>query len=553
MKIRAKIILVVLPIVIVTIILVGVSSYFSASAGINNLARDFLGFKVSELRKRTVSEWQILVDNDLTEDPAMIEATKSGLDSYARSISPGETEIIFAVTPSGDVAISSKELLPSEAERVVLAELHSARPTSLTTLTVGGIERVAKGFYFAPLDWYFLVTESSQAFFGDINAITRQTVIILIAASLAAALLMFWFAGLLTEPLKKIVVSMREIISSGDLTSLVDVEYNDETGTLAHTFNIMIAQLDKAQSRIKDFAFQAVWAKRQEHKIRKIFEKFVPANVINEFESRPEELLVGEDRVLGILFTDIRGFTTISEQMAPDELITELNRYFAIMVDLIIARSGIVDKYIGDAIMAFFGAPERHDDDAYQAALAGLEVCDAVDRFNEKQESRGYPAFATGVGVNYGIVTVGNIGSEKKMDYTVIGDSVNLASRLEGLTKNYGQKIIISEGMHYKVKDLLPCRLLDTVAVKGKKVGIKIYTVKRGLEAAEERAWETHHNAMDAYYGRRFREAVDLFTRANQQFGGNDVVAQKMLQRCRDFIDDPPPEAWDGVEIMKTK
>lgn len=553
MKIRAKIILVVLPIIIVTIILVGVSSYFSASTGINSLARDFLGFKVSELRKRTVSEWQVLVDNDLTGDTAMIEATKSGLDSYARSISPGDNEVIFAITATGDVAISSKELNPSAAEKQVLANLYKNRPTTLTTLTVGGVERVAKGFYFAPLDWFFVVSNSSQSFFGDINAITRQTIIILVAASLAAALLLFWFAGLLTDPLKKIVVSMREIISSGDLTSLVDVEYNDETGILAHTFNIMIAQLDKAQARIKDFAFQAVWAKRQEHKIRKIFEKFVPADVINQFESNPEELLVGQDRVLGILFTDIRSFTTISEALSPDVLVTELNRYFEIMVDIIQARNGVVDKYIGDAIMAFFGAPTKRDDDAYQAALTGLELADAVVAFNENQEKRGYPPFHTGIGVNYGIVTVGNIGSEKKMDYTVIGDSVNLASRLEGLTKTYGQKIIISAGMHYKVHEHLPCRLLDTVAVKGKKEGIKIYTVKRSLEPWEEAAWEIHHRAMDAYYKRRFREAIDLFKGANAKFRENDVVCDKMIERCEGFLADPPPEEWDGVEVMKTK
>ncbi len=133
-----------------------------------------------------------------------------------------------------------------------------------------------------------------------------------------------------------------------------------------------------------------------------------------------------------MLFSDIRGFTTISEGMSPDDLVSSLNRYFSGQVDIIMNRSGIVDKYIGDAIMAFFGAPVTHDDDALQAILAGIEMSEAVEDFNRQQKELGKPEFHIGVGINYGIVTVGNIGTDKKMDYTVIGDMVNLASRLEG-------------------------------------------------------------------------------------------------------------------------
>ena len=190
-------------------------------------------------------------------------------------------------------------------------------------------------------------------------------------------------------------------------------------------------------------------------------------------------MLVGENRILSVLFSDIRSFTSISEKMKPDDLVSELNDYFSVMVDIIMDRKGIVDKYIGDCIMAFFGAPKKHEDDALQSVLAGMDMLEALDGFNAGQEKRGKPPFHIGVGINYGVVTVGNMGTEKKMDYTVIGDAVNLASRLEGLTKHYHQPLIFSESLLSKVKDVMPWRFLDTVAVKGKKTGVKIFTAKK--------------------------------------------------------------------------
>ena len=249
------------------------------------------------------------------------------------------------------------------------------------------------------------------------------------------------------------------------------VEYHDEIGGLAQTFNLMVGELEKAYGQIKSFAFKAVLAQKREQKIRNIFQKYVPKDVIDRFFKNPESMLVGENRILSILFSDIRSFTTISERMTPDELVDSLNRYFNVMVDIIMAKGGIVDKYIGDAIMAFFGAPVKHEDDALQSVMAGLEMEEALAGFNARQKAAGKPEFQIGVGINYGEVTVGNIGTEKKMDYTVIGDMVNLASRLEGLTKQYHQRLIISETLHEKVKDAVPCRLLDSVAVKGKERG----------------------------------------------------------------------------------
>jgi adenylate cyclase len=215
-------------------------------------------------------------------------------------------------------------------------------------------------------------------------------------------------------------------------------------------------------------------------------------------------------------------------------------------------HKGIVDKYIGDAIMAIFGAPVMHEDDALASVLASLEMREALESFNERQKAAGFPEFQTGVGINFGEVTVGNIGTEKKMDYTVIGDNVNLASRLEGLTKQYHQGIIISESLYERVKEKVPCRLIDLVTVKGKTRGVKIYSVKKTLEAAEREAWQMNEAAMTAYTNRRFAEAARMFQEVGRRLPG-DFPSAQLRDRCLQYEKEPPPADWDGAEVMKSK
>jgi len=275
--------------------------------------------------------------------------------------------------------------------------------------------------------------------------------------------------------------------------------------------------------------------------------------VLDEVLGNPEQALVGDNRVLPILFSDIRGFTTISENMRPDDLVSSLNRYFDVMVDVIDAQGGFVDKYIGDAIMAVFGAPVKHDDDALKAVMAGLGMVEALDVFNAEQIERDKPPFYTGIGINYGVVTVGNIGCDKKMNYTVIGDSVNLASRLEGQTKTYRQPILISESTWLKVRDILPCRPIDKIAVKGKTIGVRIFTVRKELTEDESQAWPLHQKAMDAYIAREFAEAAHGFREVTTILGKEDYASVFMAERCDGYLKNPPPDNWDGAEVLYEK
>jgi adenylate cyclase len=552
-SIRLKIILIVLPLIIATLVLTGLSSFFSATNAVTGIAKDFLGFKADELSNQAQSQWGLLVTNNLSTQREMIAATQAAVEGYAQSIIRSPTELILAFDQAGNVVMSTSDVAIQPSERPVLQGLIQSKSTELTNISLGGKDRVAKGFWFDPFGWYMMVTEERSTFYSKVSEITQRSAIILGAAIVLAVVLMLLFARYLTRPLTRVAGTMKNIIATNDLSQRVLVEYHDEIGGLAQTFNLMVGELEKAYGQIKNFAFKAVLAQKREQKIRNIFQKYVPQELIDEFFRNPEKMLVGENRVLSILFSDIRSFTTISEKLAPDELVNSLNRYFNIMVDIIMDKhKGIVDKYIGDAIMAIFGAPVKHGDDALQSVLAGLDMREALDGFNAGQRAAGHPEFPIGIGIHYGEVTVGNIGTEKKMDYTVIGDSVNLASRLEGLTKQYHQGLIISESLYEEVKGSLPCRLLDSVAVKGKTKGVRIYSAKKALEAAEKEAWETHNAAMIEYYRLNFAAAARMFDDVTRRLP-DDFPSRQLRDRCLLYEKDPPPPNWDGVEVMKSK
>jgi len=552
MGIRLKIIFVVLPVLVAAVVLAGMSSYFVAASSVTRVAVDFLDFKASGVETYAESQWNLLVENGFVGRPEMEEAARAAVEAYARSVLRSPTETILAVDASGAVAMRAGPGTPLPEDAAELAALAKEAKRGFLSVRIGGVDRVASAVRFAPFDWFVLVTEERKAFYGDVETIARTSLTILGGASLFAVVLLLFLANYLTKPIQRVVGAMQRIIASNDLTERVPVEFKDEIGRLSHTFNLMIEELGAAYDQIKRYAFDAVVAQKREMKIRNIFQLYVPKDVIEQVFMNPEKMLVGDNRDVAILFSDIRSFTTISERMAPDELVASLNRYFSLMVDIIMARNGMVDKYIGDAIMAVFGAPISREDDVLASVLAGLEMTEVLERFNAEQRASGAPEFHIGVGINYGVVTVGNIGCEKKMNYTVIGDMVNLASRLEGLTKKYHQPILVTESVSDELKGALPCRVVDTVAVKGKTKGVKILTARRELSATERETWKIHEDALERYYRRDFSGAASCFERI-LKIDPADYPATMFLERARAFSSSPPPASWDGVEIMTEK
>jgi class 3 adenylate cyclase/HAMP domain-containing protein len=555
LNVRLKIILIVLPLLIFSLAVAGLSSALAARNGLTAIAVEFLGFKAEELELYSNNQWGLLVNNHLTERADLVGITRQSIATHAIQMTRSRTELTMALEDDGSKAFANRPLdlgTISEAEAKALKVLVASKAKGWTSVTLGGRELVGFGFYLEAFHWMVLVTEEASAFYAPVNQIVVQTAMVLVITVILSVLFLIVFSGILTRPLGQVVKAMDRIIASGEMNEKVEVRFHDEIGHLAHTFNSMMVQLDSAYRQVKTYALDAVIAKRNEQKIRQIFQKYVPTAVINQIFANPEKMLVGDVREIAILFTDIRSFTTISEAYRPDELVTILNFYFSILVEIIMEKHGVVDKYIGDAVMAFFGAPARFENDAEDALRAGLAIADALEKFNGEQKAAGKQQFLTGIGINYGAVTVGNIGTEKKMDYTVIGDNVNLASRLEGLTKEYHQAILISESLTKMVGPAFPYRLVDTVIVKGKTEGVRIYTSSLTLTEATKAAWQVHNAATDLFYARKFREARVEFEKVAKLLPG-DYLAELFLQRCHDFEAAPPPANWNGTIQMTHK
>lgn len=222
--------------------------------------------------------------------------------------------------------------------------------------------------------------------------------------------------------------------------------------------------------------FRALTEEENVKFIRTTFSKFVSHDVVEELLANPDAIsLGGSKKEISVFFSDVRGFTTISEALSPEGLVQLLNEYLTEMTELIIDYRGTIDKYMGDAIMAFWGAPAKNDDHAYYACVAAIAQYRALQELQKRWSERNIPVLDIGIGLNTGLAVVGNMGSSRRMDYTLMGDTVNLGSRLEGITKTYGVKICISEFTYEKVKDRVYARELDLVRVKGKLEPVRIF------------------------------------------------------------------------------
>jgi adenylate cyclase len=222
--------------------------------------------------------------------------------------------------------------------------------------------------------------------------------------------------------------------------------------------------------------FRLLTEEREKKRIRGAFKQYLSPVIVDQLVKHPEVLkLGGEKRILTVLFSDIRGFTSLSEGMPPENLVPLLNSYMDTMTEIVLAHGGLLDKYIGDAIMAIYGAPLPQNDHTLKACLTALDMMKELKKLQEKWKKDGLPHLDIGIGINTGPMVVGNMGSRKRFTYTVMGDSVNLASRLEGLNKKYGTNIIISEFTYIEIRDCLDCREIGTVKVRGKKEPVKIH------------------------------------------------------------------------------
>jgi len=294
---------------------------------------------------------------------------------------------------------------------------------------------------------------------------------------------------------------------------------------------------------------------KERKKIKGAFTYYVSSSVVNEMLKHPEKLKLGGDRKdLSVLFSDIRGFTTIAEGLTPEELVHLLNEYLTVMTDIVLKNDGLLDKYMGDAIMAIFGAPLDLPDHPIKACHAALEMIKELKNLNQKWIAEGKHPMDIGIGINTGPMIVGNMGSAQRFDFTVMGDSVNLGSRLEGVNKSYKTNIIISEFTFESVKNDFTCMELDAVRVKGKKRPVKIYSLVgyKDLPGIQEEVINQFNQGVMFYKRRKWDNAIHIFENITAM-DPNLYAAQVYIDRCFDLKKNPPPADWDGVYTMTTK
>ncbi|MFC2140040.1 CHASE2 domain-containing protein, partial [Bacteroidota bacterium] len=304
-------------------------------------------------------------------------------------------------------------------------------------------------------------------------------------------------------------------------------------------------------------AYHFIKEKRQNVVIKGMFSKFVSSALVNELIADPEKLkLGGEKKNLSILFSDIAGFTTFSEGKEPEVLVSFMNNFLHEMTDLVLASKGTLDKYLGDAIMAFWGAPVPIENHAILACKTALAMEKRLAELRDEWIAKGEKPLSIRIGVNSGDVVVGNIGGLERFDYTVMGDAVNLASRLEGANKTYKTCIMIGEATYNDVEDKVIVRELDQIQVKGKTVATRVYELigLKGDEAAQKKhdEFELYYRGLTEYKKQNFSKAATLFAEA-LNLNEDDYTSKVYFDRCEFYIENPPPKDWNGVFVMKTK
>ena len=305
-------------------------------------------------------------------------------------------------------------------------------------------------------------------------------------------------------------------------------------------------------------SYRMVTEEREKRKVRKTFERYVSPGVIRLIEKDPKKYFHpgGEAKELSIMFSDIRSFTTLSEGMSPDELVSFLNEYLGEMTDIVFTRWGTLDKYIGDALMAFWGSPFPQADHATRACGAALDMTARLAELNMKWEAEGRKPIAIGIGINTDVVDVGNMGSAKRLAWSVIGDGVNLASRLEGQNKEYHSTVIIGEKTYQQVREQFVCRELDRIKVKGKTRPVKIFELMGWLnDAAHFQDLNTRWaEAQAAYYQQDWNAAAELFEELLGHYpeDGPSLTFLNRVYEKREKQPKPDP-AWDGVFVATSK
>ena len=495
---------------------------------------DFNITAISEfLAKNKVGKagFAFIIEKPVDGEPHVIAFPKPEILTHAVTDSRGRTQYEFVPTKnlSDDRVVRFMEKFSQNSLKHPGATLRTFDFTSEGTDYFGSY-RLMTGKELP--GWTIALVIPRDEIMGPVKRNNRQTLGIGLASFFVILIVSVWISMRISKPLGEIA---RETEAIG--------QFELEAQPLGHSMFKEVDQLMVATQNMKTSL--------------RSFQKYVPADLVREVLASGQEAELGGRRdTLTIFFSDIKGFTSISEVLSPESLVEQMAEYLEAMSNEIRKNPpGTVDKFIGDSIMAFWGAPTPNPDHAPSACRAALLCQERLGQLREKWKQEGKPLFFQRIGIYTGEVIVGNIGSESRMNYTVIGDTVNIASRLEGLNKYYGTPIVIGHSTCELVKEDFIVRPLDLVSVVGSTKGIKIYELfgeKKNTDEQKIRVAELCATALELYLGRRWNEAMDNYKKV-LELSPEDQPAIIMLERCRLYLENPPSDDWTGIHRIENK
>jgi len=392
--------------------------------------------------------------------------------------------------------------------------------TSLVPVNIGG-----------GLDLIICIITPENDILGSVRTNSRNVTIFSIIIIIIIPFVSAFFSQAIAKPMRVLAGEMSKI-KSFDLDSQVMIHTNfSEILDMKESFENMRSGL-------------------------KNFKRYVPADLVAQLINQNINAdLGGESREMTIFFSDIAKFTSIAEKTEPEKLVQDLCVYFEIVSKTILENKGTIDKYIGDAVMAFWGAPAMMDNHAEKSCHAAIMVRNNLHTLGRQWENQGKYPFNTRIGIHTGNVIVGNMGYKERLDYTVIGDPVNVSSRLEGINKVYGTEIIVSENTHAFCHDKYEFRLLDRVSLLGRNEGMNIYeliTFKNDLNKQLIKIFQYYETGLKHYFDRNWNESLKYFN-AVLKYRPNDKPGKLMMERCLVYRKNPPPDDWNGVFAQSVK
>ena len=341
----------------------------------------------------------------------------------------------------------------------------------------------------------------------------------------------------ITRPVQELAMAAR-VIGGGQLDTTVNIRTGDELEQLGNAFNDMTKGL------------------KERDLIRSTFERYVSPAIAAEVIRNPDLLhLGGQKKTLTIFFTDIGNFTNLSEILSPEKTVNHLNHYFKGMCSAILEYNGTINRFQGDAILAFWGAPIAQEDHAFLACKAALRCREFLKQLEKKWVAGGLPPRTYRFGINTGEVVIGNVGSASRFEYMAVGEDVNLANRLEGVNKYYGTQILISEKTYLLIKDMFLARDIDIIRVVGNSKPIKVYELvaeKGQIDGRKAELLEHCKAGVHAYRARQWGKAISCFTQV-LQLEPEDGPAKVYVKRCQEYQQASPAQDWDGVYNLTTK